>query len=86
MKTLCIFGIGALIIRTQKISSFKIGICLKLIRFCVPQSSLRQKIIHELYGRGLGRHFGRDKTKTLVQERYSWLQLNRDLHNIMQKC
>lgn len=33
MKTFCIFGINALIIRMQNISLFKMGICKRLISY-----------------------------------------------------
>lgn len=43
---------------------------LKDNKLFVPQSSIKEQIIHELYGGGLGGHTSRDKANTRVEEHY----------------
>jgi hypothetical protein len=40
---------------------------------CIPRGSRRGNMNRELHGVGLAEHFGVDKTKALVEEKYYWL-------------
>ena len=53
---------------------------------CIPEGSLREQIIRELHGNGLGGHFGRDKTLAMVTDRYYWPKMHRDLERLVKRC
>ena len=53
------------------------GFLFKHHKLCIPQSSLRLNLIQELCRKGLGGHFGVDKTKELVDERFVCPNINK---------
>lgn len=55
---------------------------LKGLHLCVPECSLRQKIIEELHNKG---HIGRDRTLHLVSSSYFWPSLRRDVERFIQR-
>lgn len=50
---------------------------------CVPACSLRAKLVSELHGEG---HVGRDRTVDLVQRRFFWPSLCRDVTRHVHRC
>ncbi|RVW83628.1 Transposon Ty3-I Gag-Pol polyprotein [Vitis vinifera] len=49
-------------------------------------TSLRDHVIWELHGGGMGGHFGRDKTIALVEDRFFWPNLKKDVWKVIKQC
>jgi hypothetical protein len=59
------------------------GFLFKGNQLCVPNCSLRLKIIQELHGEG---HVGRDKTFSLVASSYFWPSMRREVYRLVKGC
>ena len=46
------------------------GMLFKGIQLCIPRSYMRVNLIKEKHSGGLARHFGNDKTLSLLKEKY----------------
>jgi len=62
------------------------GFLFKGTRLCLPQSFLREFVIVELHAGGLAGHFGQDKTISLVEDRFYWPHLCRDVTVMLKHC
>eukprot|EP01018_Ginkgo_biloba_P014195 Gb_17747 [translate_table: standard] len=55
-------------------------------QLCIPVGLMRENIIRELHSGGLGGHFGRDKTIALVEDRYYWPGLRKQVAKFVIQC
>lgn len=47
---------------------------------------MRDFLVWELHVDGIIGHFGKDKTIVLVEDRFYWLSLKRDVTKIVEQC
>ncbi|GJZ80704.1 putative reverse transcriptase domain-containing protein [Tanacetum coccineum] len=59
------------------------GFLFKGNQLCIPDTSLRLKIIKELHGEG---HVGRDRTLKLVQASYFWPTMRKEVDRYVKRC
>ncbi|XP_017255857.2 transposon Ty3-I Gag-Pol polyprotein isoform X1 [Daucus carota subsp. sativus] len=59
------------------------GFLFKGLQLCIPECSLREKIVMEKHALG---HFGRDKTVALIENKYFWPKLKRDVTRHVERC
>ncbi|KAE8697779.1 putative Quercetin 3-O-methyltransferase 1 [Hibiscus syriacus] len=59
------------------------GYLFRGLQLCIPDCSLRQQIISELYNEG---HFGRDKTLALISSDFYWPKLASDVAHYVDRC
>ena len=62
------------------------GYLFKVTKLCIPRTSFRDLLIWEMHAGGLARHFGRDKTIALVEDRFYWPSLKNDVARIVAQC
>uniref|UniRef100_A0A2N9F7T1 RNA-directed DNA polymerase n=1 Tax=Fagus sylvatica TaxID=28930 RepID=A0A2N9F7T1_FAGSY len=59
------------------------GFLFKGTQLCVPACSLRAQLLQEVHNQG---HFGKDKTLTLLQQKYFWYGMTKDVAQHVQRC
>ena len=58
----------------------------KVTKLCIPQTSFRDLLIWDMQVGGLVGHFGSDKTITLVEDRFYWPFLKKNVARIVAQC
>ena len=62
------------------------GYLFKVTTMCMPWTSFMDLLIWEMHAGGLAGHFGRDKTIALVEDRFYWPSLKKDVARIVAQC
>ena len=62
------------------------GYLFKGKKLCIPMGSMRENIIRELHNSGLVGHFGKDKTLSLIEDKYYWPKIKRDITRYVARC
>ena len=55
------------------------GMLFKGSQLCIPRSSMRENLIKAKHSGGMARHFGLDKTISILREYYFWPQMSQDV-------
>jgi len=55
-------------------------------QFCVPRTSFRDFLIWKMHAGGLASHLSKDRTVALVEDRFHWPSLKRDVSCIVSQC
>ncbi|PKU79208.1 RNA-directed DNA polymerase [Dendrobium catenatum] len=72
--------------RPQQDFTVQQGFLFKGNNLCIPESSWRPQLIKKLHGGGLAAHAGRDRTLELLQSRFFWPRLWRDVARFVERC
>ena len=59
------------------------GFLFKGNQLCIPDYSLRLRIIQELYEEG---HVGRDKMLQLIRKYYFWSSMRKEVEHFVERC
>ena len=62
------------------------GFLFRGTRLCFPNISLRDHLIWEMHAGGVTGHFGGDKTIVLVEDRFYWPCVKRDVARVVSHC
>ncbi|XP_050387198.1 uncharacterized protein LOC126803432 [Argentina anserina] len=79
---------SALLEKQSKSAEFVLqdGFLFKGTKLCIPCTSVRDFLILELHAGGIVGHFSRDKTIALVEDRFYWPSLKRDVAKVVERC
>ena len=55
-------------------------------QLCIPDCPSKEKIIQDMHGGGLGGHFGQDKTYAMIEQKFFWPKMRRDIYKFVKRC
>ena len=62
------------------------GFLFKGTRLCIPKCGFRELLNQEVHGGALARHFGIEKTCSMLKEQYYWLSMSKDMEHFVKRC